>query len=346
MVTLHLSDHFFKINDVEFSFPINIIALKKLLGEPRNVSLKHNNVYTWDNLGLLAYSKDGTQVETLMLNLTLAEYQFSPTNVFSGQLLLNGEDAIHYYKHNKNKRIKLSPNSAATAFIANGMYLWFDQDGETIDAIEISQHQAEVPAPQALPIDPAFAHLQTLWQAWINAIQTHVPSNNQYYNLSHGITQQTIEQHNQTASQPVPPALLNFYKINNVEYNAVTSAFSFSINNWQYDLLPFNAIQTHWESLQDIGTSFDQEDLQTDAISPKLNATSYANPNWIPFAEGRNGDYLLLDTDPSAQGVHGQIVEFQNESWQRNVVAQSLGQLLENEIKKTNNGEKDYSFIL
>jgi cell wall assembly regulator SMI1 len=66
----------------------------------------------------------------------------------------------------------------------------------------------------------------------------------------------------------------------------------------------------------------------------------------VPFAEGRNGDYLLYDTDPSEQGDFGQIIELQNESWQRNVVAESLEALLKNEIALIKAGKKDFTFIL
>ncbi|MDH2045390.1 SMI1/KNR4 family protein [Acinetobacter johnsonii] len=67
----------------------------------------------------------------------------------------------------------------------------------------------------------------------------------------------------------------------------------------------------------------------------------------MPFAEGRNGDYLMIDLDPSEQGQYGQIIELQNESWERNVISSSLEDFIQiniDQLKKPD--DIRYAFIL
>ena len=99
-----------------------------------------------------------------------------------------------------------------------------------------------------------------------------------------------------------------------------------------YDPLPFDRIVDEWGFIagQQLEDSIDPQDLE--AFDPKVQCRDYANPKWIPFAEGRNGDYLLIDTDPSSEGTYRQIVELLNDKWERNVVAGSLTALIEREI--------------
>lgn len=203
--------------------------------------------------------------------------------------------------------------------------------------------------PGTLPVDNTFAHYIPLWKQWIGATTKIVPANNPYYNLTQGISEEDIKNYaliDEENNRAIPDALVNFYKIHNVACNAVTSAFSFFINNWPYTLIPFNKIAEEWDCINSL---YDEDDDTgvLPAYSEKIKTGNYANPGWIPFAEGRNGDYLLFDTAPGDKGKYGQIVELQNESWQRNVVADSLEELLQNEIYTLENGAAEkFEFIL
>jgi cell wall assembly regulator SMI1 len=348
IITIQLTDHFFQINNVEFSFPIEIERLKNILGDCRHNELKYNTIYTWDELGLIAGSKNGKLAETLYLTFTFAaeNYVFSPKQIFGGALLINEEDALTYYAANKNKRIKLFKEDRGGAIALNGMCYWFNVDKNQIQGVEISEYAApeQTVLPARLEVDQAFKPFKSIWQEWNTAVVKAVGEDNAYYNLTHGITEQDLQPCKNDSDFKMPVALLNFYKIHNVDYNSVTSAFSFSINGWQYDLIPFAKIKTDWEGIQDLNDGGSDIDFST--FSDKVKATDYANPAWVPFAEGRNGDYLLYDTDPSGKGIFGQIIELQNESWVRNIVAASLEVLLINEIELIKTGKKDFTFII
>ena len=55
----------------------------------------------------------------------------------------------------------------------------------------------------------------------------------------------------------------------------------------------------------------------------------------------------MIDLDPSEQGQYGQIIELQNESWERNVISSSLEDFIQiniDQLKKPD--DIRYEFIL
>ncbi|SHM36109.1 SMI1/KNR4 family protein [Flavobacterium chilense] len=348
MTKLSLSKTDFTINDVSIQFPIDIDNLKKALGECRYTKKQYNHIYTWDELGILAFSKEGIQAEHLMLELVTNQYDYCSQNPFKGQFLFDGNDIFDFCKSNKNQLVKLFKGDKTGALILNGMSIWFDKEDGEITVLDISAYEEkEKQKTEKTPLDPEFAQFETLWQEWISEINKIVETDHDYYNLTDGITLETITKHAVLEDEiTIPPALLNFYKVQNVEYDAVTSAFQFLTHNWSYDLIPFADIPEEWNSIQDL--QFDEDDLPEQEIDfEKLQTNNYTNPKWIPFATGRNGDYLLYDTDPAEKGKFGQIIELQNESWQRNIVAESLEELLNNEINNLKTGNhQHFDFII
>lgn len=233
--------------------------------------------------------------------------------------------------------------------VKHAMYKALDKLKKENDEIEFENDETptEAKTDTPLPVDEKYRHLEKCCKEWIDGVTKIVSRENDYCNLTHGITQDDIKRHVQIdESIFVPDELINFYKIQNVKYNPVTSAFSFVVNNWNYDLIPFEDIASEWEDIQDLQFE-NNEELDLSQYSEKVKAGNYANPNWIPFATGRNGDYLLYDTDPSEKGTYGQIIELQNESWERNVIANSLSELIQNEINLIRNGNiEKFDFIL
>lgn len=348
MTKLELSKTGFQINNVNIEFPIDISVLKQALGESRHIKKKYNHVYTWDELGILAFSKEGDQVESLGLELELREYDFCAKNIFNGEFIFEGQELFQYYENNKNQLVKLFKGDRSGAFILNGISVWFDKENGKITGISISPYEKEEKEKKiSAPVDTEFASFKPLWQEWISEINKIVSTNNDYYNLADGISVEDIQQHSALEDDiTIPPALVNFYKVQNVDYDAVTSTFQILINNWPYELIPFEDIAEEWNSIQDL--QFDEDDLPEQEIDfEKINTSNYANPKWIPFATGRNGDYLLYDTDPASKGKFGQIIELQNESWSRDIVAESLEELIQNEINNLKTGKTEhFSFII
>lgn len=85
MTTLKLTQNSFQINDVLVEFPIAIESLKNILGNTNRVTKKkHNTIYTWDDLGILGYSKNGSKVENLDFSFIKDDFDFSTKQVYNG----------------------------------------------------------------------------------------------------------------------------------------------------------------------------------------------------------------------------------------------------------------------
>lgn len=139
MIRLNLSEENFNINDVSLCFPIEIELLNKSLSaNKRTTKTKYNTIFTWDKLGILAYSKNGKVVESLLLKLKEDDFDFSPKQVFKGQFYFENEEIINYYKNNKNQRIKLFDGDSSGALVLNNISVWFDSVDNSIEAIEIA----------------------------------------------------------------------------------------------------------------------------------------------------------------------------------------------------------------
>ncbi|QXP67646.1 hypothetical protein [Polaribacter sp. AHE13PA] len=146
MTTIHLSLTGFLINSVSIQFPISINTLKECLNDNyRTTKRKSNTIFTWDDLGLLAYSKNGECIESLTLELQLDTYSFCPKHKFSGAFYFNDQEITNYYKTNKEERVQLFKDDDSGALVLNTICAWFSvNEEETIKAIEVSAYQPYV----------------------------------------------------------------------------------------------------------------------------------------------------------------------------------------------------------
>jgi len=143
MITLSLSRNEFKINNISLSFPIEIEILRKTLAVTGRVNKKkHNTIYTWDELGVLAYSKNGELIESLLLQLKKKDFDFSAKQIFKGNFLFDNEEILTYYKVNKDKRVKLFEGDSSGALVLNNISVWFDSNKNDIEAIEIKAYES------------------------------------------------------------------------------------------------------------------------------------------------------------------------------------------------------------
>lgn len=98
-------------------------------------------------------------------------------------------------------------------------------------------------------------------------------------------------------------------------------------------LSPLAEIMDNWLFLQE---EFDPDDLLPDIeygveVQPLL-----WHKKWIPIAENGGGDYLCLDTDPTEQGVVGQVLYFWHDWGKRTTDAKSLFEFIENCLNEEN----------
>ncbi|RAW02352.1 DUF6892 domain-containing protein [Pseudochryseolinea flava] len=104
------------INKNAVKLPTSINILTDILGPARLSKKKYNQIYTWDALGLLAYSKNGKIVEGINIPIVSNTYDFSPTQNFSGTLTIDGHDyrklpIVKEKKRDRHFKIELGAHS-------------------------------------------------------------------------------------------------------------------------------------------------------------------------------------------------------------------------------------------
>src|SRR5581483_1886564 len=95
-----------------------------------------------------------------------------------------------------------------------------------------------------------------------------------------------------------------------------------------YALLPVSAILTVYRMMCDLQCKCDFGGTQA-KCDPAIRNDTYWRPGWVPILDA-DGDKLVLDLDPAAGGVVGQVFEWSNTgSTPNRVLASSFGEWLE-----------------
>lgn len=163
--------------------------------------------------------------------------------------------------------------------------------------------------------------------------------------IKEGINDHEIKKLENKLGIKLPEEFITFYTLQDYQDNAITTIFELSgDNNYPYSVLSFKKIIREISDLDDLNDDDANENpYGALEISKAINThNKYYNSKWIPFAHNSQGDYLLIDLDPSASGQYGQIIELQNESWERNLLANSLTKLLEDNLKKLHDSSYFY----
>lgn len=135
----------FAINGVEMHFPLDIQQLKTLLGEARHVIKQHNQIYTWDTLGMLAYSKNGREVEGLTFDVRVRDFDFSPASPFTGPFTINGLDYQTYFQQNRKSAKKTSKWDEGGTLTVGNINVWVDVEDGVMTDVELSQYEPPEP---------------------------------------------------------------------------------------------------------------------------------------------------------------------------------------------------------
>lgn len=142
MIALFLSSKGFQINSETITFPLPLTQLKACLNENyRIIERKNTTVFIWDDLGIMAYSKNEDVVESITVALELEEYESSPKQTFSGIFHYNNQDIISYYKSHKKQCVQLFNGDDGGALVQNNISAWFSVRRDQINAIEIGTYK-------------------------------------------------------------------------------------------------------------------------------------------------------------------------------------------------------------
>ncbi|MEC5145232.1 hypothetical protein [Chitinophaga sp. 212800010-3] len=133
------------INGAEIHFPVDIQQLKTLLGEARYAQKKYNHIYTWDQTGLVAFSKKGKVAESLALFIRPHDLDYSPASLFALEFNINGTNYPEYYQQHIKTIRKVSKYDDSGTLVAGDFDVWIDIEDNEIASIVISHHEPEPP---------------------------------------------------------------------------------------------------------------------------------------------------------------------------------------------------------
>ena len=130
------------INEKEIIFPSNIHELEGLLGAARKTKKQYNVIYTWDEHGILGYSKNGQAVEGVTMEMVNDRFDFSPKHLFSSSFMINGVD---YHIVKKKPLRKASKYREGGSITFGNLDVYFDIDDDKVINICITEYIPPAP---------------------------------------------------------------------------------------------------------------------------------------------------------------------------------------------------------
>ncbi len=119
--SINFTENGVEINGTLVDIPTHLSALANLLGKPRAIGFETDNEirefleksegagmvtkrvnYAWDELGLLAYTHNGSVVNCFSIQLKPSTSKNAPRGVFGGVATINGEDWFSVMKSGKD----------------------------------------------------------------------------------------------------------------------------------------------------------------------------------------------------------------------------------------------------
>jgi hypothetical protein len=92
-LTVAIADESLSINGKKFALPLAREELVRLLGKPTREARLANTILTWDELGVYAYQRPGTdKVHSFCVALGAEPYDFRPKKLFAGKASVDGAE--------------------------------------------------------------------------------------------------------------------------------------------------------------------------------------------------------------------------------------------------------------
>ncbi|GKU79176.1 SMI1/KNR4 family protein [Paenibacillus sp. L3-i20] len=161
---------------------------------------------------------------------------------------------------------------------------------------------------------------ELLWQAIIEKGSKTTKNFEQSLNLQLGATEEDFQLLEHTLGVTLPEEMKSFYRLHNGQIWTIgVSSFVRNLT-----LSPISQIIDNWTFLQE---EFDPDDMELE-VEKEIKPVLW-NSKWIPIADNGGGDYLCLDTDPSEEGISGQVLYFWHDWGNRSIKGKSLFNFIE-----------------
>lgn len=172
--------------------------------------------------------------------------------------------------------------------------------------------QEEKPPLEGLPLE---------WETYKSFLKNNFPGYHGYLNPP--ASEQEVSAFQQSIAVSLPEEFYQLYRRNNGQSSKNTPDGIFLGLN----LLPLAEVIQERKDLIALTTSYDLSDnyptYPAGAVRP-----SYYDTGWIPLFSDTNGNYLMVDMNPGANGTKGQIINVGTDEADHCVLAHSITDLL------------------
>ncbi len=115
-----------------------------------------------------------------------------------------------------------------------------------------------------------------------------------------------------------------------------------------YVFFSLTDLEIEWKALKDTHSA--RSDFHMGGMSPGRVRDYWWHPMWVPFAKTSYGDYLCLDLFPTKRGRIGQVIQFLQNSVERECLGLSVTDFLGEYETKLSSGEyyfnSEYGFFV
>ncbi|OXS70198.1 SMI1/KNR4 family protein [Lysinibacillus sp. KCTC 33748] len=173
---------------------------------------------------------------------------------------------------------------------------------------------------------------EILWNRIIEKNSKLEMNGREALNLQPGATAEEFQLIETTLGITLTEEMKSFYSIfNGQDWSQGVLPFARNLT-----LSPISEIIDNWEFLQE---EIDPDDLFPDIEYGVEVKPTLWNKKWIPIAENGGGDYLCLDTDPTKEGVVGQVLYFWHDWGNRTIEAKGLFEFIEICLNEKNDSD-------
>lgn len=138
-----IADKLLSIDGNATRFPLPLSRLEGMLGQPsRHIRKKYNHVYTWDALGICAYSKSGHEVESITLDISAATYDFSPSTAFTSEFTIESLGLAQYLQQHLSKLEKISRHDEGGNLVFGDLEVYVDMSRGQVLSVSMKEHVA------------------------------------------------------------------------------------------------------------------------------------------------------------------------------------------------------------
>lgn len=176
--------------------------------------------------------------------------------------------------------------------------------------------------------------MEELWTKIENWLQANNAT--QIYNsLNQGADEEAFEEIEELTRRRLPYDFKAFYGIHDGQLSDTDGLIDTE------ELLSLERIQEEWQIWKDL---FDKGIFEESIVeADKGIKEQWWNPAWIPITYDGSGNHYCIDLSPEAGGNKGQIIRIWHDAPERELIADSFTEFVENFVEDLLNNEYVYS---